>query len=581
MWHLGNTTVRTPYRLRDGLVVLANSSLAGNLVGRTQESEFARQLHAAGVVFVDRIAADEDADYSDMGRKWRSALAQLGFITPKLSPVPRLVGGIDPLLVDAVAEFSDLNGRPYEISANGRRLIGADSVAQQQECFLRALLAYQLPSPIERDYDGPIFSPLRLVLQVFARLEEQGSDPVISREEMASIVQFVKSDQQVAEATATIRRYRLERADAENVRTFDRAFRAAQTGRESTGLATLSDYQDVNFRYLKATGLFTSRGRSIAVAPDQKRVVRQILGTSTTPLEIAAYLVQLWAGAELPTDRSAEAIEVINDLADLIRGRGRDIELPPLAAMPPADLAQTRLGLEDQWQRLQEEEYADRQRYEWQEIVGYMRTLAGLSGGPVVPSAERPAYLEWAVWRAFLAVDSLTIAPWQCRRFRIDQDFLPVAPAPGSGPDMMFEFADFVVVVEVTLTSSSRQEAAEGEPVRRHVARVVEEYENRGKPVYGLFIANTIDSNTAETFRIGAWYKPDDGRLALRIVPLTLADFSSLIEAGFAFGGLEPRAIEQLIKDCRVSSNEEAPQWKREIAWQVARHIGLAERARG
>jgi len=61
--------------------------------------------------------------------------------------------------------------------------------------------------------------------------------------------------------------------------------------------------------------------------------------------------------------------------------------------------------------------------------------------------------------------------PWDARRFKIDQDFLPVGTAPGNGPDIVFEFDDMVVVVEVTLTSSSRQEAAEGEPVRRHVAK--------------------------------------------------------------------------------------------------------------
>ena len=67
---------------------------------------------------------------------------------------------------------------------------------------------------------------------------------------------------------------------------------------------------------------------------------------------------------------------------------------------------------------------------------------------------------------------------------------------------MVFEFADFLLVVEVTLTESSRQEAAEGEPVRRHVADIAEEQKAiGGKAVYGLFLANRIDSDTAETFR--------------------------------------------------------------------------------
>ena len=84
---------------------------------------------------------------------------------------------------------------------------------------------------------------------------------------------------------------------------------------------------------------------------------------------------------------------------------------------------------------------------------------------------------------------------------------------------MAFEFEDAVIVVEVPLTASSRQEAAEGESVRRHVAQYAEV---SNKTVYGLFIAVQVDSNTAHTFRSGDWYLPDDCKLSLDIVPLTL-----------------------------------------------------------
>ena len=57
----------------------------------------------------------------------------------------------------------------------------------------------------------------------------------------------------------------------------------------------------------------------------------------------------------------------------------------------------------------------------------------------------------------------------------------------------------------------------------RHVADFVQKYK---KPVYGLFVANKIDSNTAETFRMGVWYTTQDERLELHIVPLTLTQFS-------------------------------------------------------
>ena len=57
------------------------------------------------------------------------------------------------------------------------------------------------------------------------------------------------------------------------------------------------------------------------------------------------------------------------------------------------------------------------------------------------------------------------------------------------------------------MSASSRQEAMEGESVRRHVSDAILRYE---KPVYGMFIAVKIDTNTAETFRHGIWYAKGD-----------------------------------------------------------------------
>ncbi|OZB55384.1 MAG: restriction endonuclease, partial [Thiomonas sp. 15-63-373] len=169
--------------------------------------------------------------------------------------------------------------------------------------------------------------------------------------------------------------------------------------------------------------------------------------------------------------------------------------------------------------------------------------------------------------RAFLAINSLANKPYEARRFKIDQDFLPVGTAPGNGPDLIFEFHDFVIVVEVTLTANSRQEAAEGEPVRRHVADLVSHYgAQSGKPVYGLFIANRIDSNTAETFRIGVWFTQTDDKMRLDIIPVTLVQFKAFFEALFTSGRVEVGLIRELLDLCGgLRPAHEAPAWKHEI----------------
>jgi hypothetical protein len=569
-WQIGNTTVRNPYRLKDGLRVLAFSPLIGNLEGRENESAFAKLLHEAGVVTVQRIESGEGGDYSDVGRKWRSALDKMGFITPKLS---RRIdnSGTDPRLRPLVTGIPGLTGRPYEITPQGRRLINAGTLVEEQECFLRAMVARQ-HEPINPSLDQP-FSPLLMVLKVMVGLAEREADPSINMEEMASVVQFVSSEQEAEEAAEAIVDFRERRADAENKRAFDREFRSGYTEvTDETRLRTFGDYADTNLRYLRTTGLFCLKGRSIMLAERKRVLVDQLLAEPFTPLPAKDYFSALWNGAELPTDHEPEARANIQSLSDALRGRGERVSLPDLASLPIQELTQIRLRLEKLFERLQEEEFAERQRQDWRDILEYMTDLLrSRSRRERVPPSEDPAYLEWSIWRAFLAIDSLVNKPGEARRFQVDQDFLPVRTAPANTPDMLFEFDDFVLVVEVTLSGGSRQEAMEGEPVRRHVARAVEEYERAGKSVYGLFIAVEIDTNTAETFRAGTWYKRDDSRLTLSIVPLRLDQFARIFETGFSRGNLSPQEVRRVLDDCLSVRDTEAPAWKRLIASQVER----------
>jgi hypothetical protein len=87
-----------------------------------------------------------------------------------------------------------------------------------------------------------------------------------------------------------------------------------------------------------------------------------------------------------------------------------------------------------------------------------------------------------------------------------------------------------------------------------------------GKPVYGFFIANIIDNNTAETFRRGDWYTRDNNLMRLDIVPLTLAQFKTLFEAMFASGNIKPCDIQVLLKTCSEFRQKlHALEWKEEI----------------
>ena len=560
-WYLGNTTVRSPYRIKEALNVLSQSVLVGRLSGRDNENEFARLLHASEVVVLNRLVDNPNADVSDLGRKWRAALVQLGLLTPAQEMLNSIGAGVSP----------------YILSPNGRRLVSGDSLQAEQECFLRALLAQQIPSPIEQFQRGLApFNPLRIVLSIISRLESSGLEAVIKINEMASIVQLIGDTNSLEQVVEVIRAYRCEEElyRGRDRNRFQNQIREEAASRlQSQNADTLGDYADTNFRYLKATGLFSERGHGICFSPHKRTLIRQILASPFNILSDAEYLENIWQGARIPSDNPSDAVDEIMELNNLLRANGEVVPLPLLDGLAIQDLSQIRIDLEERWRRIQETNYANDQAEKWQEIVHYLREF-GNRKSHLIPRGEAPAYLEWILWRAFLAIDSLFNQPWDARRFRIDQDFLPISTAAGNGPDMIFEFDNFVIVVEGTLMTSSRQEAAEGEPVRRHVADYVDRYEEMGKKVYGLFIANTINTNTAETFRVGAWYRSDDSRMALRIVPITIEQFANLFEAGFSQGNrLSAAEISQLLLLCRAESNVEAPEWKRMISKHVTETI--------
>ncbi len=579
LWHIGNTTVRTPYRLREALLALENSGFCGNLMGTEREEGFAQLLNQRGVLKAERISRGGGVDFGDLGRKWRSALGQLGFVAAHLS---RGLGrgpkrNVDPQFELLTSDFPGLSGRPYEITPNGRRLIEADTVAGRQECFLRALAAYKIPSKFEPRYKCARFSPFRFVLDILLHLEKAGDKAVIAFDEMALYVQRGSPDDGIDKIVSRIRSHREKRGEAEYKKRFDSARfeEVARAGGEKPG--TLIDYADLNFRYLKATGLFLSRGRGIAAAAEKRTLIDLLVSQPGERYNDLGYVKDLWNGARLPTDDKIKAVEIVQDLVRRLAEHDVSYEIEDINRLPVEELSNHRYRLEERLRSFKELAFAGEQAHRRPEISAWLKAFkdsrrrAVLPGGETVtiPGGEGPAYFEWIIWRAFLAVDSLENKPWEARKFAVDQDFLPLSHAPAGGPDMVFEFKDFVLVVEVTLSTSSRQEAAEGEPVRRHVAEIAEKYEDTGKRVYCLFIAVTINSNTAETFKIGCWYKPDDTKLPLQIVPIGLDDFIRLFEAGKESDVLGPMRFRQFLTECRALSNMDAPEWKKAIGKEV------------
>jgi hypothetical protein len=564
-WLFGNTTVRSPFRLRDGLIALSTSPLQGSLRGQENELAFCRLLGEHGIVDLRG-----DVTYS-VGRKWRSALNKLGFLYPDISKLKEL-GQADLGAIDT-------------ITPNGWRLIRAETVPAMQECFLRALAAHFIPSPLEKDFIFSKFSPLRHTLRVMLELEKQIGASRLNFIEMALVVQLTSSDDPLDSIVAQVLDLRTRRLAATNKKQFDRQELEAAAVQHTYVAGTFNDYADTNLRYLKATGLVQGMGRGLSFVPEKHVFIEKLIQDTDVPDSVSSYFIKLCEGATLPTDNQDSALIVLDDLLQQTINRGIPYDPTGKPTDTPADIAIIRHEIEELLSERNEEEYAARQANEWEEIIAYMDIIISRGNKKIlpngneieVPKSEAPAYFEWVLWRAFLAINNLANKPFKARRFKIDQDFLPVGTAPGNGPDLIFEFDDFVIVVEVTLTDNSRQEAVEGEPVRRHVADLVMHYmTHSNRPVYGLFIANKIDSNTAETFRIGVWFTRTDDKMRLDIIPLTLTQFKNFFEALFVTGRVDVGLIREILDLCsELRAAHEAPAWKHEIEKTINRRISM------
>lgn len=555
-WQLGNTSVRSAMRIRDGLVALSQSTIQGNIRKGEGDKAFRRLLGECGVV---SLGEDET---NSVGRKWRSAMGKLGFIYPE---VKRIMG----------FEQSEL-GPLDMITPAGWNLIRAETVAAIQECYLRAMV-----TPLSPCADGITFSPLCWTLAILLELEKRGLEPSVSFIEMATVVQTTTPSDGLKATVDRLCDLRAKRNATERKRIFDRSVYEEAAADQMCKPHTFADYADMNIRYLKSTGMVQSKGKGITLVAEKHALAVELAKSLTSYKPLLQLYRTLCVGSPLPTDNAAVANQVLSDLLRQIRKYGIDYSLVGKLLDTPAHINQVRYEIEELISEKKEEIYAEQQADQWEEIAAYMDLIASrkdrlrLSEDVEIriPKTEASAYLEWSLWRAFLAIDTLANKPYEVRRFKIDQDFLPVGTAPGNGPDLIAEFKDYVIVIEVTLSESSRQEAMEGEPVRRHVADLMQQY---NKPVYGLFIANRIDSNTAETFRIGVWYTKDDERLDLQIIPITLRQFGTFFRKMFTSGHNTPNVVITLMLECAHSRKEsDAPRWKKRIADIINERVQL------
>ena len=548
IWLVGNTGLRNPNRIQEGLAVYAKSAFVRKLHGRDNEIGFMNLLNKEGII-QNESGKDESGSHA---RKWRLMFAKNGYIYPQVS---KKDGNQDDL------------GAMDDITPFGRTFLKADTFPAVQECFLRAMSVEQFEMPDKSTY----FSPLRWMLAIMLELEKRTGSTEMSRIEFALWGHTTNPSYNLSEVVDHILDLRQRRAKAPAKRTFDKNEIKEREKHYDKKADNFLDYSDMNMRYLRISGMFQRKGRGIMIVPAKHLLAEKLAKETATSEPLIDAYKQLCSGAPLPTDNIDIAKTLLEDLKKQMKERHIVYDISDLPLDTPAEINIARQRLEDTLAKTDEIQYANDQCNQWKEIADYMSLLIKGGGKLVydednaieIPKDETPAYFEWTLWRAALAIDHMVNKPYEVRGFRLDSDFLPVTAAGGGKGDLYCEFEDFMILTEVTMSTSSRQEAMEGEPVRRHVSDAVLNY---NKPVYGLFLAIRIDTNTAETFRHGIWYAKGDVKQRLDIVPLSLEQFRRHFVSMFEGKQARPEHLRDLILQCEAErDNLEAPAWMRYI----------------
>ena len=421
IWLVGNTGLRNPNRIQDGFKVFAGSPYVGNLHGKENEIGFMNYLNEKGII-QNEDGKDESGSHA---RKWRLMFAKNGFIYPQVKKKDEIQEDLG--LLDDITPF-------------GRSFLKADTYPAVQECYLRAMSVEQFALPDGIHY----FSPLRWLLAIMLELEKRTGTSELSRIEFALWGHTTNPSYNLSEVVDSILDLRKRRAAAPAKRPFDKKEIAERGKNYDKKADNFLDYSDMNMRYLRISGVLQRKGRGLIIVPTKHVLAEQLAKSTASDTPITEQYKLLCNGAPLPTDNVEVAKSLLDDLIKQTKERHIAFDISDLPLTTPAEINIARQRLENILAQTDEIQYANDQCNQWQEIADYMSLLIKGGGKLVydednaieVPKDETPAYLEWTLWRAALAVDHMMNKPYEVRGFKLDSDFMPVSAAGGGKGDL-------------------------------------------------------------------------------------------------------------------------------------------------
>lgn len=457
-----------------------------------------------------------------------------------------------------------------ELTQAGMKLISAK---RKEEIFLKQLLKFQVPSPYHIPTDRAANFWVKPYLELFRLVRHFGSlrfdelrlfglqltdyrnfDTIVDKIERFRIgkaknkgkyKQFYK-----AYLFAELREIFADRIEAGETKTRETRD-ASITKFLQTQSQNLRDYADACIRYLRATGLVNVShiGKSLSIIPEKTEEVDFFLEhVEREPVfidELDNYVNYL-GNADLPKLLTDDRNLILNNIQTQF----------PKIKCDNLSLEELKELLADELDKRKEEiiinqitEIKDYKLFE--DINTTFEQILDKS------LYDAPLMLEWNTWRAMTMMDGGIIKA----NLKFDDFGNPMSTAQGNIADIICDYGDFGVTVEVTLQSGQRQYEAEGEPVTRHLAKMKKETE---KPAYCLFIAPKI--NQACIAHFYALHKMNISYYGGKstIIPLPLNVFIKMMEDSYNVNYVpEPKHIQRIFE----KSNEIANSTDNEVDW--------------
>jgi len=588
-WCIGNTTLREAARLKGGLRIL-EEYFDGKSWSYKNQEKFLELLQQENIYKAGEAKSSKQVEQH--GRIWSSAFNELGFATCYKKGNKYVPGGVNitkagKALLSGNYVEEDVWLRQL-LKVQFPNPLPQKSESQYPQFYLlpfqATLRVIKACDGIPKD-EGFILNTLRTMTQVdeavkfikkyrkgLSRIRKEGRDATRRYiiQQQCNMAELLHKDE-IKERLEYLRIYyksKKHTKDKELLRMIVKSGKGSSTAkaiklaveltdlkRQGASLKKLEkcfvsyyltlkssswkDYIDVTARYFRMSGLLTIHRSRINIAEPHGDIVKWILSCTWQLKKKGDYLEYLHNHTlpALPQDKTAYLSQTTEKtLRDVIRlSRATKVQIGPKTVKidkeitDPLVLRKQLLRLTDIKRELKEYEYMLLLHREVSEIDKIIEYFDSIKHNDIL--GHRPTHFEWNVWRGFLAIDKLSKFPHECRNFDIDDDLQPRSNAPGGRPDMVFYYKDYILVVEVTLSTGETQYNTEHEPVPRHVARVMEQ--EKGGDVYSLFIAPQIQVNTAIHFYAKMTSVPyinsSREKVYPKIIPLSLDEYILLL----------------------------------------------------